>query len=291
MIILENQILPSQHLFFKQEFLSKKSLPYTSFVTEEGQQIIFFEYQDAFISGYAATYGGFYPVTPKESLRKILPSIIETAKSKKLTKIIVKLPPTFLLSSSDELSDWESFSFNIINREVNQYISIGKHSLIDIVHEQERRKLKKQPDFVLELNSSKVNRSQRWDLLVAARKDKNYPVTITQEALEDLNNKLESHYTFIDCIKDDTLIAFAIAVQMSDEVFYYYLPATLPEYQYLSPSVYIINAIYELAKSKKCIYLDLGISSEKGILNEGLFQFKKNMGAKSSESITLQLSL
>lgn len=289
MTILENQILPSTHLFFKQEFLSKKSLPYTTFTIED-KQIVFFENQGIFTSGYAATYGGFYPSISKDSLHKIVPSIIKTAKAKRLSKIIVKLAPAFLWLE-DELSVWKKFSFEVINSEVNQYIPIINQPLINLVHEQERRKLKKQADFILELNSPKADITQRWELLVAARTDKNYPVTITKEALLDLSKHLESHYTFIDCFKDNQLIAFAIAVQLSDEVIYYYLPATLPGYQFLSPSVHIINNIYELAQNKKCQFLDLGISSDKGILNPGLFQFKKNMGALSSESHTLQLSL
>lgn len=290
MTILVNQILPTNHLFFQREFLSKKSLPYVTFVTETQKQIVFFEKDNSFISGYAATYGGFYPMVSKDEWQPLLPSIIEYAKAKSLSNIIVKLAPSFLLSE-DELLIWNNFSFQIINKEVNQYITVTNQPLLNLVHEQEKRKLKKVPDFNIELNSSRVNMNQRWDVLVAARLDKNYPITISKEALFELNQNLESHYTFIDCFKEDKLIAFAIAVHVSDEVLYYYLPATLPEYQFLSPSVYIIDKMYELAQSKNCQYLDLGISSDKGILNTGLFQFKKNMGALSSESLTLELNL
>ena len=51
----------------------------------------------------------------------------------------------------------------------------------------------------------------------------------------------------------------------------------------------LVGKIYEYCQQNGIAVLDLGISSENGILNEGLFNFKKNLGSETSNKSTYQL--
>ena len=61
---------------------------------------------------------------------------------------------------------------------------------------------------------------------------------------------------------------------------YYFLAASAPDYAHLSPTVLLIEALYIKAVQEKCTYVDLGISSVEGVLNEGLYAFKRHLRAE-----------
>jgi hypothetical protein len=44
----------------------------------------------------------------------------------------------------------------------------------------------------------------------------------------------------------------------------------------------LIEGLYEFCQKENFTLLDLGISTDKGLANEGLIRFKKNLGAKSA---------
>ena len=53
-----------------------------------------------------------------------------------------------------------------------------------------------------------------------------------------------------------------------------------------SPVVLLVKGIYNYAGSRGFQILDLGISSVESRLNNGLYTFKKNLGALESERVT-----
>jgi lipid II:glycine glycyltransferase (peptidoglycan interpeptide bridge formation enzyme) len=77
----------------------------------------------------------------------------------------------------------------------------------------------------------------------------------------------------------------------SDNSLYYFLPATGVDFLSESPMVFLIVAMANWCKERNIQFLDLGISSVEGHLQQGLYDFKKRMGAKDSEKWTLEQSL
>ncbi len=58
-----------------------------------------------------------------------------------------------------------------------------------------------------------------------------------------------------------------------------------------SPMVFLIVSMANWCKERNIDFLDLGISSIEGQLQQGLYDFKKRMGAIDAEKWTFELEL
>ena len=88
---------------------------------------------------------------------------------------------------------------------------------------------------------------------------------------------------------NDKLIAAAISVRVSKEILYNFYHADEFTYRSSSPMVMLIKEIYEYCQRNKIQILDLGISTKNGLINQGLFNFKKSLGCSVTEKNTYGL--
>jgi hypothetical protein len=185
-----------------------------------------------------------------------------------------------------------SNDFKIKYKETNQYISVSEKLFVDGLHDSAKRRLKKCYDagFVVEI-ANHFNAEEWFDRIVRARKLKGHPLTTDLQSLRSINKVGSSHYHFVSVKDMDKTIASAIAIEVTPETLYFYLPADEESYLQYSPMIMLIEALYNLAQSKKMSILDLGISSSEGIINEGLRKFKNNLGAQEEFKTILTSSV
>lgn len=276
-------------LFFHPNFIIQKKYPSYFFLASEAS-IGFHTVDKKMISGMGATYGGFFPAISNQTLENVIPALVQEIKDKDMEEVHIKLPPSYLLPS-DQHTIWLKNGFTIVREDVNQHIEVLHPTIENYLNPQERRKLKQSVDIRIEVNSPSVSSEARFDLLEKARLFKSTPLTISKSEWSQFTQGLEDYYYFIDAFYGSTYIGMAIGVHLQPTVLYYYLPATHPDYISLSPSVKIIQHMYALAYELSCQYVDLGISNDASGLNEGLFRFKSNMGAKVSSKYTIMRKL
>ena len=87
----------------------------------------------------------------------------------------------------------------------------------------------------------------------------------------------------------DMLIAVGVTIKINQDILYTFYLADNQQYLKYSPTIYLLSGIYEYCQQENIKLLDLGIATDKGILNEGLARFKRSLGGKLSQKKTYSL--
>jgi lipid II:glycine glycyltransferase (peptidoglycan interpeptide bridge formation enzyme) len=132
---------------------------------------------------------------------------------------------------------------------------------------------------------------ESYQLIVASRLNKAYPVTMTLEQLHAMFVLFPNAYRLFGLLDHDTLVATAVCIKVSTEILYCFYIGDHLAYRSLSPVTALVNGIYSYCQSHNFRMLDLGISTDKGILNSGLYNFKKTFGSIKSDKLTFSKTL
>lgn len=87
------------------------------------------------------------------------------------------------------------------------------------------------------------------------------------------------------------IVSAAFTVELDPKTIYVLYWGDLIEYRYLSPVVTMAINLIGFGIQKGYDTLDLGVSSVNGEVSKGLFRFKENLGAISTEKWTVRMSL
>jgi hypothetical protein len=156
----------------------------------------------------------------------------------------------------------------------------------------ELRKLKKsissQLQFQQENNPS--NLSEYYQLFEENRAHKNYPVSVSKEQLRSMIN-MPNEYPFFTVRAENELIACCLCIRISPSILYTFMPADKISARTLSPNVFQHQSIYNFCLENHILILDLGTCGAKGIPNDGVAQFKINIGALKTRKQTFILKI
>ncbi len=122
-----------------------------------------------------------------------------------------------------------------------------------------------------------------YQLLKISRRERGYPLTMSWEDFMKMFEQLPAVYRVFRTIADNRMVAVAVTVHINQDVLYNFYVGELPEYRKYSPVAGLIEAMATYGRTNGYQLLDLGIATDKGVLNEGLARFKANMGGKYSE--------
>ncbi len=172
-------------------------------------------------------------------------------------------------------------NFRTHTTDINQFIEIKNQEFDDTIAYSEKTRLNKCKRLGLTTQRSSVSELQEaYSLLETLRQRKGYPISMDFDSLEHMFRIHPDHY-FLFTVKDGSkIVAMAISIIVNDSILYNFYHADHDDYQGLSPTIMLIEKVCNFCRKKKIKILDLGISSLNGIINEGLFRFKKNLGAK-----------
>ena len=122
-----------------------------------------------------------------------------------------------------------------------------------------------------------------YQLLSISRKERGYPLTISREDFIRMFDQLPGVYQIFSTVADNRMIAVGVTVHISRDILYNFYVGELPEYRKYSPVAGLIESMEAYGRASGYRILDLGIATDRGVLNEGLARFKINMGGKYSE--------
>jgi hypothetical protein len=125
-----------------------------------------------------------------------------------------------------------------------------------------------------------------YSLIVGSRENKGYPITMSMKELEDMFALFPSEYLLFGVFDKHKLISVSVSIKVNTEILYCFYIGDDLAYRSHSPVTYLIHGIYEYCRSNHFKLLDLGISTDKGILNKGLYTFKKTFGSVDSPKLT-----
>ncbi len=136
----------------------------------------------------------------------------------------------------------------------------------------------------------RINFDHAYRLIVESRVRKNFPVNIDHGRLYHICHELPDRYLFFPVYDDDIMVAVAVTIVISKDVLYNFLHADDAAYLPYSPILLAIDKVLEYGHENHFGLLDLGISSDNSVLNEGLYEFKKRVGGEDSLKINWQYS-
>ena len=125
-------------------------------------------------------------------------------------------------------------------------------------------------------------------MLQENRNKRGVKLSLSYDQLLVQANALPDRYWFVECLDSSrNLAAYAVFVRINLNTFYVLYWGDHVEYRKHSPVVMICNAILNFCKTKQVQFLDLGISSLHGAIDQGLFGFKERLGAISCPKLII----
>ncbi|MFY0606027.1 MAG: hypothetical protein JXR10_04890 [Cyclobacteriaceae bacterium] len=208
-------------------------------------------------------------------------------KSKGIETVEITLP--IEVYDTIEKSWLISLGYEVSQSETAHYLPLsGKCE--SRMHEMQLRKLKKLTQLrYQEINPNELPSIYRF--IQCNRSKKDIPLNVSLESLEKMFAALPEHYQIHAAYVGDALVACCIMVIPSEDVGYYFLPASSFDKHSMSPMVGLIYYMYYYYQSRHFRYLDLGISSILGAPQESLIAFKERMGGTRTSRLTYLKSI
>ncbi|GAB3340305.1 hypothetical protein GCM10027299_53610 [Larkinella ripae] len=253
------------------------------------------------VSPCAASFGSieFSEEVPDEAVDRLIDAIVTCSKKlllsdKKLLDSGIRLvnyPDFYLPNQAQRLRKLLlAKGFTVAQEELNQHIPVTDRPFIDLLDAPERRRLRKcrQAGFTPQIWQN-PDSDELMEFVQKARIRKNLPITIQSKDLASILANFEDLYPVFEVRDGSQLIAVCLGIWITSEILYYFLPADHEDYQSFSPSVLLIESLYHHCQQNRISWLDLGISTSRGVRNEGLIRFKRQLGAVESPKFVYEL--
>ena len=256
----------------------------------QSAQIYFSQQDQDLISLPSSPFGGFLTdrEIQKADLHACLDEMSAWSTTRGITALIIRMfPNEYHLRFASLIKEalLES-GFKIMYKDIAQYIPIKLKGSMDLNTHKKRRVRNSATQGFQFRSLSPVTLDRCYDLFVQSRISKGYPITMSLDALRNMFALFPDQYLLFGLFDEERVIAASVAIKISDQILYcFYLGDDL-EYRTHSPVTALVSAIYEYCKINNFLMLDLGISTDKGVVNEGLFNFKKSFGSQESPKLT-----
>jgi hypothetical protein len=126
-----------------------------------------------------------------------------------------------------------------------------------------------------------------YEVIATNRRARGFPVSMTFEAIDRMNQALPGMMFFFGTYASDELIAASICIRINGEVLYVFYWGDLPGWGKFSPVTFLATFIYDFAKLNGFRWMDVGTSTVHGIPNHGLLSFKRELGCVEELKFTL----
>ncbi|AFA48874.1 hypothetical protein [Acetobacterium woodii] len=210
-------------------------------------------------------------------------------------KIEITLPPEIYSEEliNTEFAAFSSKGFKVKEICINNYFNltkfINKEDYLSNLGKMARRNNKVAVKNNLEFAEISIKDYKlAYEVIKFNHEEQGYPVKISEEQMEDLINMNALTCRCFGIRKDNMLIAAAIIFDVTDEISQIIYWGDILAYRKMSPMTLLATEIINYYKKLKKKYIDIGPSSENGIINTGLADFKKNIGADNDVKITFQ---
>jgi hypothetical protein len=240
-----------------------------------------------------ATFGGieFYENILEEELLKFLTQIIQFLKLKKIEGIeLSSYPEGYVNENQNKILQICLFKlhFQLKITEQNYDISITDKSFYEIVIGLRAKQLlrtytKKGYVFAQALNP---DFAFIHAFIAHSRIRKKRSMTMTCEQLTEHFKKFPKNFQLFSVTHSNMIVAVGVTIRINENILYTFYLADNEKYLKDSPTTFLLSGIYQYCQQQKIKFLDLGIATEKGVLNEGLARFKQSLGAKISKKKT-----
>jgi hypothetical protein len=236
------------------------------------------------------TFGGFWPHNNfLGNFSEIFSNFMVMNQKFKLKEI--KLPPSYFYPEifEPQLNFFLDKYPNNFIFETNNHVNLSNWNFSKLSHGN-RKKIKQFAN-----QNGKVRKAELReyafciDLLIQNRKNLGTNLSLSKNTILDLMTNLPDFYTFYLAEIDSRICSVALLVSLDEFVNYVLYWGDNLEFRHLSPVTSLFEELVKISISSHKLYLDLGISSLNGEINEGLYKYKKNLGSEDSKKYIFKL--
>ncbi len=174
--------------------------------------------------------------------------------------------------------------FKVVRRAINHHIPVDETPLQEQMHPMEVRRLNKcvRNGFVFR-QEDEGNAMEIYEYIRLCLEEQGLEVSISEQKFKSYIDAFPQNYPAFAVRNGGEIMAATICIVPHRLVLYNFLPGSLRKYKTYSPTVMLINGLYDYCRERKTDLLDLGISTEAdGTDQESLIAFKERMGAERS---------
>ncbi len=242
------------------------------------------------------TFGGFFPTDSKTIKSSEFSEILVRFFSESLLGVPMewKLPPDYFYPRIFK-AQYQNLAPTIHSEvvDLNQHVLI-KNWHFEMLSKGNRKKFRQAHNSNLIYHQGSIDDvSKCYQVLSANRSAKGVKVSMTETEMQTALRIFPDFYRIHFLEKSGHVAAMCLTVDIAPKIRYVLYWADNLEFRGISPLVFLFERLVTFCKLDKVEVLDLGISSVNGEINDGLFNFKRNLGALSSskKSILIPTSL
>lgn len=211
------------------------------------------------------------------------------------SEFTVTLPST--VYSQSEISKWMNAFLNngyqIKFCDLNYQLDLSKleaEQYTSLLSSKARNKLRGALKNELRLYhcQTEADRKKAYDIIAQNRREKGYPLRMSFFQLEE-TIKL-TQYDYFIVYRQDVAIAAAIIYYVTKEIVQIIYWGNIQMYEQCRPVNFMAYELVRYYGEKGMKYIDIGTSTEEGVPNVGLCDFKESIGCDVSAKFTLGLS-
>ncbi len=181
--------------------------------------------------------------------------------------------------------------FKILATDINHHIPI-EGNFKDRIISMQLRKLKKCKKEGLIFKEEKLSKLEElYCFILKCRNARGQILSLDYRQLRNVINFSPERYKLFSVFKEGEILAATVAVIVNDEILYNFYPASMLEFNALSPMVFLTEGLFDYCCKNNYRILDLGTSSLAEKPNIGLINFKEGIGGKPSLKLLFGRSL
>lgn len=205
------------------------------------------------------------------------------------------LPPEFYASKlvTAFMSALLRNGYTIQCLDLNYFFDLRKingNNYQDMIYHNERRNLRIATENGLELFhcTDEEGKKVAYDIIAINRNERGYPLRMTWEQV-DATIKIVPHDFFL-VQKAGVVVASAIVFHVTKDIGQVIYWGNVGEYSSIRPMNFLAQELVKFYSDKGFQYLDIGPSSENGLPNYGLCNFKERIGCELTAKFILSKS-
>jgi hypothetical protein len=285
---VENSV--TSFLFHQPNFVFRDpEKPIVSF--QEGSTLIYFSrIGDSLVSMDRAPFGGFIieQRATEDNLLTVIHKVVAWSKSNGVTNLLIRTFPEMYNPQQHALIKdvLLKSGFDIQFTDVAQIIPVTGELMNLNTHK--KRRVRKAGELAFTFSQLPISSlKESYRLIVESRQNKGYPVTMPLDDLTNMFREFPQAYMLFGAFDQKKLIAASVCIEVNKAILYCFYIGDSLAYRRYSPVTFLVQCIYEFCcKSRHFKIIDLGLSTDKGILNSGLHNFKKSFGSVDSVKLT-----
>lgn len=246
-------------------------------------------------SPYRSPFGSFIfsDSLTENDLEKFIAFCEAQLRNRNIKTITLKNQPEIYSSRNTMLANSLSrLKYKVELEEASAVIKVTDEGFDSGLHKSEKKRLRKCRESGLTFDLIDLSQLQKvYTFLEACRREKGYALSMSYTEIKKLAEAFPDRIMLTAVIDRNKIVAANISIRVYQHVLYNFYHDHAGEYDQLSPVVLLNEGLYIFCQENRIEFLDLGTSMIEGKLNESLFTFKVNLGAKPSRKLTVSKTL